>query len=204
MPSEPFFQKVFLKDFNNLPHVLKHRYHHRPFSNDRCQLYGSSNIKVSLWGKVLSPFLKTIGALVPYSENHVNVEVKIESHIDNRSVKFIRTFHYSHYPTCHRSSLWVPLQDNEVIEFMKFGLGWKMKYHYHDSKVRLTHVSYVLKLGRFLINIPLEYILGIPYAYEQSINNEKYFMYLNINHPWFGEVFNYQANFIVSKDKVND
>lgn len=195
MSSQPIFKNIFGKSFQHLPLVLQKRYSNRSHCNEKITVHGVLNIHTSLWMKLLSPALRLCGALVPYAAKNIHVTVKFESQPTSNTLCFNRTFNYNNKPPYTFASDWIPQQDGNLVEFMRFGLGWKMKCHFQNNKVHLDHVGFIWQIGKYQIPLPLHFILGTPYAYETAIDDTHFAMYFEIVHPLFGNVFGYQGTF---------
>ena len=156
-------------------------------------------IKVSWWMIILRPLLTLTGALLPKSGQDINVKVHMRSNPCNHSVHFERTFYYPKR-IIQRSSTWTPYKESQVIEYMKFGFGWKMNYHYENDTVHLYHDSYVWSFRQYMITLPLHLLLGTPYAHEKAIDNNHLHFHLELNHPLFGQLFNFDAQFKLKQD----
>jgi len=91
------------------------------------------------------------------------------------------------------------IKGNEVIEVMRFGLGWKMLYLWEDGKVILKHSGYALHLfGRF-IPVPLTLLMGRGYAEEIAVDENTFDMITHITHPWWGKIYEYKGRFEVKE-----
>lgn len=199
MSQKLIAKDIFGNSFQNLPLVLQKRYANRSHCNDKITVHGALNIHTSLWMKLLSPIMRLCGALVPYAANDTRVTVSFESQPDSNTLRFNRTFNYNNRAPYTFTSDWSPQQDGNLIEFMRFGLGWKMKCHYQNKKVHLDHVGFIWKIGKYQIPLPLHLILGTPYAYETAIDDTHFAMYFEIIHPLFGNVFGYQGTFALEQ-----
>jgi hypothetical protein len=89
------------------------------------------------------------------------------------------------------------IKGNEVIEIMRFGLGWKMRYSWDGEKVILAHCGYALNLFGHFIPLPLTILLGAGYAEEHAIDDNTFEMLTHITHPWWGKIYEYKGRFEV-------
>ena len=93
----------------------------------------------------------------------------------------------------------VPVEGNELIEMMKFGLGWKMAYLWQDNHVKLIHRGYVFKLFGHFIPLPITWLLGQGNATETAIDEHNFAMSVDITHPWWGKIYQYNGQFKVKE-----
>ncbi len=84
---------------------------------------------------------------------------------------------------------------NELIEFMRFGIGWKTAFTWDGSKVILSHRGYVWRFLDVHIPIPLFLIIGRGEAEEVPIEENEFEMWAHARHPWFGNCFAYAGLF---------
>lgn len=198
---KPTFEPIFGDSWKDLTLVLKKRYSNRSYSKDEVVVDGILDVHVSKWMKFLSPMLRFCGALVPYEGKDIPVTVRFNSHTNSDVIGFNRHFKFTtRKPYFFRSKL-KPVGKDGVIEFMKFGLGWKMRYAFEDGKAKLLHNGYIWRIFGIDIPLPFYWILGKGYAYEQAVPGKpnEFDMYFDITHPWFGNVFGYKGRFSVSK-----
>lgn len=160
---------------------------------------GVMKIEISTYIKLLSPFLRMAGALVPYSGDNIPVVVQLYSEQDTDVCIFHRTFYFTDKRVYHFRSRMVPVGGNEVIEFMPIGIGWNARYRYNGQKVLIEHCGYKMKFFGKLIKIPLELLLGRGYAEEEALGDDKFRMCMNIMHPIFGKVYSYMGEFSISE-----
>lgn len=193
--KDAVFKSIFGNKWDKLPSVFHQRYSNRPNSTDKVIVKGKLNIYTSTWMKLLSPFLRLSGALVPYAGTNIPVTVRINSNPKSNTISFNREFNFPkkgiHY---YRSKL-VPAGGDQIIEFMRFGLGCQMRYYYDGEKVRLDHNRYIWRLFNLSIPLPFEYILGRAYASEKAISDKEFTMCIEIIHPLFDKIFGYEGKF---------
>ena len=191
----PIFKSVFGESWNILPKILKKHYAIRPYSNDSIKLEGIMNIKLSKLTKLIKPMLRLFGALVPYEGKNIPTIVYVKSDPNKDSFIFKRHFKISKNNIYISHSTFLKLKDNEVLEMMRFGVGWISYYSYQNKKIILSHKGYAWRIFKLTIPIPLTFILGKGYAEEKEINGNQFSMQMKIIHPLFGEIFKYSGLF---------
>jgi len=200
--SQPIFQPVFGEQWDNLPPVMHKHYANHPFSNDVVTAVGKMDVEFGWLIKLFSPFLRLLGALVPYQGKDIPVTVKFRSEPESSVYCLDRTFNFPNKKPYIFYSKMVHIKDDVIIEFMKYGIGWKHHFYYRDNKVILEHHSYVWKFFNVIIPVPVGLFLGRGYAEEEAINENKFRMKMNITHPLFGKMYEYRGEFEVIDGEV--
>ncbi len=199
MQDQPIFKKILMPAWEQMPEVLKKRYANRANTNDQVVVDGVLNVHMSKWMRFWSPLLRLCGALLPYSGKDIPVQVSFQSFPDSNHVGFHRTFNFPNHGEVKFRSKLVPVKGDEVLEMMRFGLAWRMRYAYEDNKAKLMHKGYSLCLGKLKIPMPMYLILGKAYAYETATSDNGFDMYFEMIHPLFGKIFGYDGSFTLTK-----
>jgi hypothetical protein len=89
----------------------------------------------------------------------------------------------------------VPCRENEVIEFVRFGVGLRLRVTEENGALVFRDLGYVWRI--FGINIPLpgRLLMGSAYVEERPVDDNHFAMKMQIMHPLFGELFVYQGQF---------
>jgi hypothetical protein len=90
------------------------------------------------------------------------------------------------------------MRGSEVVEFMRFGIGWRLRYAWDGQRVRLHHLGYVWRIFGLLIPLPLELLIGRGDAWEEPIDNDSFRMWMSVVHPWWGQTYSYSGTFRVT------
>lgn len=143
----------------------------------------------------MGPLMKMLGQIPACNEKAVPVTVQFQSDPNSKAFHLIRTFRFKEGAPYIFHSRMIQIKDNEVIEIMPFGLGWKMRFHWDGEKVMLTHSGYALNLLGHFIPIPLTLLIGEGYAEEFAIDDNTFEMKTRITHPWWGKVYEYKGRF---------
>ncbi|OEY87117.1 hypothetical protein BIY23_01375 [Wolbachia pipientis] len=191
------FVSVFDKKWEDLPKVLKKRYANRAYSDDLVIVDGNLDVHCSWLIYILKPLLKLFNVLVPHQGKNVPVSVSLLSKPDSDVVYFNRTFFFNGRKPYLFYSKMVRIKGDDVIEFMNFGIGWRMRCFYNGKKVVLQHKGYVWKLLGILVPLPLNLLIGKGYAEEEAISDNEFRMYFEIRHRLFGKIYGYDGNFII-------
>lgn len=193
--NEPTFKAIFGKDWDALPLVMKKHYANRPFTSDKTHVEGQLNVICKpplIW---LAPLLRLLGQVPPFNENNVPVSVHFQSDENSKAFHFNRIFRFKNHPPYSFRSRMEQVKGNEVIEVMRFGIGWRMKYDWDGEKVILSHRGYSWSIFGKLIPVPLTFLLGEGYAEEVAIDNDNFEMITHITHPLWGKIYQYNGRF---------
>ena len=196
----PTFKAVFGSAWDILPVVMKKHYANRPYGDDEVIVEGILDVMCKQPLKFMAPLMKLMGQIPTHTERGVPVTVKFQSDRDTKAFHFNRTFYFKSMKTYTFKSRMVRVKDNEIIEIMKFGLGWRMLYSWDGQKVVLAHKGYGLSLLGHIIPVPLTFILGRGYAEEIAVDDETFDMMTSITHPWWGKIYEYKGRFKVTKE----
>lgn len=201
MPNkEPIFKAIFASRWSELPLIMRKHYANRPFCHDIVVAEGKMDIKFGWFIKLLSPFLRILGSLVPYQGENIPVTVHFMSEPHSNAFILEREFRFPHKkPFIFKSKLLV-IQDDILVEVMRSGLGWKHRFFYDGQNVILKHRGYIFKIFGIYIPLPfMDFIIGIGHAEEQALSDDKFKMKMTINHPLMGEIYLYRGEFEINE-----
>ncbi len=197
--SEPIFKSIFGEAWNDLPPSMHKHYANRPYADDESVVEGTLDVMCKQPLKFLAPLMKLMGQIPAHNEESVPVTVRFQSDKDTKAFHFNRTFNFKNAKPYTFKSRMVQIKGNEVIEIMRFGLGWKMLYLWDGEKVVLKHRGYALRLFGHFIPVPLTLLMGEGYAEEIAVDEDTFDMITHIIHPWWGKVYEYKGRFEVKR-----
>lgn len=177
---------------------MKKHYANRPYSREVTIVKGVLDVFCKpplLW---LAPIMRLLGQIPAFNQKKVPVIVCFESDLNSKAFHFNRRFNFSGGKPYVFQSRMLQVKGSEVVEIMRFGLGWKMHYSWDGEKVILAHKGYVLQLFGQLIPLPLTMLMGAGNATEYPVDDNTFDMEVNITHPWFGNIYGYKGRFEVS------
>lgn len=202
MNQAPIFRDIFGQDWEKLPPVIKRHYANRPYTNDRVEVEGTIDVLCKGPIRWLGTILALMGSIPPYSENNVPVTVTFTSGQRDKKFRFCREFNFKTRKAYSFNSYMIQIAKNEVAEISAGGLGWCMSYHWNDGKVILRHKGYVLRIGSFMIKLPLEMLMGCGYADEIAVDDETFDMCMNLTHDRFGKIYEYKGRFKIISENL--
>ncbi len=194
-PKEPLFKSVFGERWEALPPVMKKHYAVRPCSHDVVKVEGHLDVNIS---PIVSLMARLTGMLLAYSGKNVPVTVIFKSD-KSGAFCFERTFHFTDKGdvTFHSRMEWI--KDSELVEFMRFGIGWKLSCEWSGGKIILRHKGYVWRFLGMMIPVPLALVIGKGYAEEMPLCDESFSMWTHAKHPLFGKTFGYAGEFRITE-----
>ncbi len=195
---QPIFQPIFGESWQHLPVVFKTHYANRAYSDDLATVEGTLNVSCGPVFRLLRPLFHFLGSIPPYDGHDVPVTVNFRSTPASKEFHFDRVFHFPGRKPWQFRSKMLQVDHNEVIEIMRFGFAWRLYYEWDNDKVVLRHKGYGIRILGTLIPLPLSAILGRGYAQETAIDDDSFAMHVNISHPWWGRIYEYEGRFRVT------
>ena len=193
--DQPIFQSIFGDAWEDLPPVMRRHYSIRPYSADQVTVEGKLDVTCLHPLKAARPLLLLLGLIPPYTEENVPVTVMFSCAEGTREFCFNRTFYFARRTPYQFRSRMIQIAGNEVVEIMRFGIGWRMKYLWQDGRVILRHKGYVLQWFGCRIPVPLTALFGAGYAEETAVDDNTFDMFVEIRHAWWGKIYGYQGRF---------
>ncbi len=199
MSEQSVFQIVLGDDWANLGPIIQRHYFLKPKSNDYVCVSGEmSEISHSLIAKALIPFGLLFGAIVPFQGQNIPTDVHYNSNPNNLNIYWDRVFKFSH-GDFHFKSHMEPVKKNEVIEFVRFGVGIRLAVTAENGALVFRDTAYLWRLFGFKLPIPGRWLMGEVYVEERPIDEHYFSMKMTLTHPLFGTLFKYTGKF-----KLND
>ena len=195
LKQKPIFKPIFGKDWDGLPPVMKRHYANCPYTTQVTYLEGTLDVYCKPPLRWISPLINLLGQIPAFTENHVPVTVRFESDPHTRAFHFNRSFEFSGRAPYRFRSRMLQTNGNEVVEIMKFGLGWKTLYSWDGQKVIMKHKGYALHFLGHLIPLPLTPLLGAGNASEHPVDENTFDMEVKITHVLWGDVYGYKGRF---------
>lgn len=195
-PGEPIFKQILRENWDALPKVMRDHYAVRPYSNDKVTVRGTLDVAVSPLAALLA---RTTGMLIAQSGKDVPVTVTFRSGPTSAAFRFDREFSFPGQKPVHFRSRMERVSDNILIEFMRFGIGWKFAFDWRDGKITLDHRGYIWRIFGITLPIPGELLLGKGAAEETPLTEQSFAMWTHTKHRLFGKMFGYAGTFEVTE-----
>ena len=196
----PVFQQALGQGWHQLGDVIRRHYTMAPFSNAHVCVRGTMDeVHHARWARVLMPFGRLFGALVPYTGTRVPIEVHYRCRPGDALLYWDRVFSFEGRAPFHfRSHMaHAPAGGGEVIEYVRFGLGMRLAVSAEEGALVFRDLGYVWRLGRLHLPLPLGLLMGTAYVEERPDPDDanRFTMKMVLRHRWFGDVFRYSGRF---------
>jgi hypothetical protein len=195
MNDKSVFQLVLGDDWNDLGAIIQNHYYLKPESSDYICVSGEmTEIKHSLAAKLLIPFGVLFGAVVPFQGKNVAIDVHYNSNPENSNIYWDRDFKFKR-GSFHFKSHMEPVKLNEVIEFVRFGIGIRLAVTVEDQALVFRDIGYIWRVFGYDLPIPGRWLMGKVYVEERPIDDQSFSMKMTLIHPLIGSLFEYRGKF---------
>lgn len=181
---QPVFHEILGDDWHRLGEVVRRHYFLRAFSDDQICVKGRMH---EVWhgaaAKLLIPFARIFGALVPYRGTDVPIEVNYCARPSDSTIHWDRVFHFAGRPAFHFRSHMEPAGGNRVIEFVRFGIGMRLKVIVEEGALVFRDAGYIWRILGIDIPLPMGLVLGRAYIEERPVDATHFSMCVTLTHP---------------------
>lgn len=196
----PLFARVLGDGWSDLGAIIRRHYFLRACSGDRVTVSGTMDeVYLSPAAKLLSPLSRMVGALVPYGGTDIPIEVHYEAPQGSEAIHWDRVFRFPGRAPYHFRSRMVMVEPGEIIEFVRFNIGLRMRVTAEDGALVFRDTGYVWRLGSIDLPIPGRLLLGRAYVEERPEGEDRFSMRMNLRHPLLGELFRYSGRFTMGE-----
>jgi hypothetical protein len=183
-------------DWQKLGEIIRRHYDLPPHSDSRFEVEGVMEVSVSPIGRLFVSVSRLFDALVPFPGIDIPVRVCNWSQTDSPAMFWHRTFRYpGKKPVIFRSRMEFA-GGREIVEYVKFGLGIRMRLSTEGETLRYDSRGYVWNLGVVTLPIPDWLLLGRAVIREIPESDERLRVEFTIDHPLWGRTFGYRGRFI--------
>lgn len=196
--QQPVIKKALDENWEKLADIIKQHYDITPGKPSNMLIKGvMDEVYHSAIAKLFILPGRIFGALVPYKGKNIPTEVRNWTTSDNRKAMFWhRTLAFPGKPPVIFESRMEHIKDDEIIEYVRYGMGIRMRISVKDSALIFNSIGYVWQLGKIKIPIPTWAILGNAEIIEKAISDDQFFIDFQIIHPLFGRTFAYSGVYI--------
>ncbi|VAW71058.1 hypothetical protein MNBD_GAMMA12-1139 [hydrothermal vent metagenome] len=192
----PIFKQILGVDWEKLEPIIQAHYSLKPYSLDTVCITGTMNeVYHSRWANIFIPFGMLLGAIIPFNKNNVPIDVYFRCSLNSANLRWNRVFKFNSQKHYHFNSYMEIHCGNELIEFVRFGVGMKLALTVEDGALVFRSTGFVWKILGCKIPLPLSMLFGRAYIEERAINEHSFSMKMSITHPWFGQLFRYIGQF---------
>jgi hypothetical protein len=154
-----------------------------------------SKVFHSLWIAPLILIGRLFGALVLYRGKGVPVNVRNYCETSGNQLRWQRRFFFQGHKPAHFDSYMEHLGGNEIVEFVRFGLGLCLKLTIVDGALCYTTAGYLWRIGPLHLRFPDWLLLGSGTIIERTIDSELIELDFTLTHPLFGLSYSYVGRF---------
>lgn len=185
-------------EWNMLHPDIQRRFNQNPRPNNPYEFSGIMyELSCSLWGKLLGfitmPIIK--GALLPYSEKNVPVDIKVFADRDSKYVYKQRLYKIKGKKFIEFISKMGMHKQGEALEYVGAGLGMKLMAYVCDKNLCFESTGYFWDIGLFKIPIPEILSPGKTYLYHKYIEVGKFEITIDIRHKYLGKMYTQKGIF---------
>ena len=142
---------------------------------------------------------RVFGALIPYRGTDIPATVENRTREDDtRGMSWYRRFQFPRHPETVFQSYMVYAEADEIIEYVRFGLGIRMKLSVEQGSLIYSSTGYQWDIGRWSLRFPTWLILGAGRIRETGLSDTGFEMDFEMRHPLFGRTFSYAGRFELS------
>ena len=147
-------------EWSKLGAAVRRHYDLPSHSETRLEVEGTMAVAFSPVGKLLISVGRLFDALVPYRGRGVPVSVRNWSSTDSDAMFWHRTFRYpGRKPVIFRSRMEYT-GEKQIVEYVKYGLGIRMRLSAEGESLRFDSLGYQWDLGSLTLRIPDWALLG--------------------------------------------
>lgn len=184
------FKEILSDEWPLLHPVLQQHYGIK--EGETIRMHGELAVRHGKFIKLLMPFIRLTGALVPVEGDSFIV------HVENKRIGDTLYWHREFQKENKVYSFDSKMQQfgDDIVEFVGLGIGIRMGLRIKDGGLVYDDRGYVFKLGSRLIPIPLNLLMGKSVIEEFKTNDipGEFEMKFIVIHPWFGFAFSYMGN----------
>ena len=199
--QQPVIKKALGENWDKLADVIKRHYDITPGQSSNMTIKGiMDEVYHSSIAKLFILPGRIFGALVPYKGKNIPTEVHNWTTIDNNEAMFWhRTLTFPGKSPAIFKSRMEHIKNDEIIEYVRYGMGIRMKMSVENGALFFKSIGYVWKLAGMEIPIPNWAILGDAEIIEKAISDDEFFIDFKIIHPLFGRTFAYSGVYAIRK-----
>ncbi len=185
------FNKILSNQWGALNPELQKHYGLK--DGEEIEMQGELSVRHGRFIKLLMPFIRLTGALVPVEGDNFTVTVKNK----RRGDIFYWQRIFQKENKTYKFDSKMQQFDNDIIEFVGLGIGIRLGLSVSNGGLVYEDKGYILKLGNKLIPIPLKHLIGVSAIKEYTRNNSSndFDMEFSVHHPLFGFAFSYNGYF---------
>ena len=193
MKTIPLLQKTLGADWDKLPPVIQR--HYRTSINKSTCIKGHMEIGYPNYLLPLVSLIHLLGGLVLKRGKQIETLVKKTVTVKNDTLFWSRDLKYPDNNKDYFLSKMIYLHDHELIEYVRFGFGLRLKVSVENDKLIYRSNGHIWQYGKLILTFPDWLVLGNATIIEVPITNQQFRLYFTIRHPLFGLTYWYHGEF---------
>lgn len=200
LSDKPIIKLALGEDWERLHPSLRREHDITPGLPAEVVMHGSLyEVFHSRIAKVFVLPARLFGALVHRKGHDVPTTVRTWTTADDPiNVYWHRSFHFPGRPPVIFASRMAYLGGREVIEYVRGGLGLRMRLSLIDERLVYTCTGYQWNYGRISIAIPSWALLGGGAICQYGFSETSFEMAFCMRHPWYGRTFAFSGEFRIA------
>ncbi|VAX10902.1 hypothetical protein MNBD_GAMMA26-1025 [hydrothermal vent metagenome] len=179
----------------SLGSAIRRHYDLPPNTDTNLVVEGIMEVVHSPIGKLFVTVSRMFDALIPYKGRDIPVTIQNWSKPDSDAMFWYRTFCFPGKDPIVFHSRMEYAGDNDIVEYVKYGLGIRMRLSTEGETLRYDSQGYQWDLGPLKLHIPDWLLLGKAVIREIPISEKAFNVEFEINHPLWGRTFGYSGQF---------
>ena len=197
--SLPVIKEALGDQWEALSDVVKRHYDMTPGEQIEMKIEGvMDEIYHSTMAKLFLLPGRIFGALVPYRGKDIPTIVRNWTETDNnKAMYWHRTLSFPNKPPVIFRSRMEHIGGDEIIEFVKYGMGIRMRMSVEDGALVFKSLGYIWRIAGIKIPIPTWAILGDAKIVERAVSDSGFYIEFDMVHPLLGRTFSYSGTFSI-------
>ena len=204
LTNEPVMKTALGEDWLRLDEAVRRHYDLTPGREAAVRMQGiMQEVDHSHIAKLYLLPGRIFGALLPYKGENVTASVRNwTTSTDQKAMFWHRVFDFGAGRKAVFASRMEYVGGDEIIEYVRFGLGIRMKLSVENGALKYRSTGYQWDIGAVKLPIPTWLILGDGEITETGISATEFSMSFRMRHPLFGKTFSYSGSFRLEEDQV--
>ncbi len=194
MPSSEgeLFARTLGSEWRNLHPDIRQRFGRRPYIGKPLSYTGTlDELGCSRIGRVIGwlaqPFLH--GALIPICDQGVPVDIQVCTCPSSPRLYKKRIYRLNGRHAVRFTSYMLEGKKGEILEYVGFGLGMKLRLHVEGGNLHFTSDGYFWNMKLFRMPIPSILTPGTTFLSHRNEDPSRFSIRIEIRHCLFGRTF---------------
>jgi hypothetical protein len=187
--------------WDKLAEPLRRHYGLAGGADESLVLYGHMQVDYPSAALPLILAARLCGALVHRRGENIAVTVANSTRNGSPALFWHRTFAFPGKPVIFTSRM-EHLAGNEVVEFVRCGLGIRLRLSECDGALVFHSNGYLWRLGPLRLTLPDWLLLGKAEIVEYAVGEERIGVDFTVAHPLWGQTFRYRGEFVFDRDRA--